>query len=69
DEKLIACLEDAYRLRILQVTFLPLGADPHTAVFRAVANQDRAQALRYLMSNFLPNNTIEIAHTSDKTHG
>ena len=29
--------------------------------------EDRAQALRYLMSNFLPNNTIEIACRSDKT--
>jgi spectinomycin phosphotransferase len=29
--------------------------------------EDRAQALRYLMSNFLPNNTIEIAYTSDKS--
>ena len=29
--------------------------------------EDRAQALRYLMSNFLPNGTIEIAYTSDKT--
>jgi spectinomycin phosphotransferase len=30
--------------------------------------QDRAQALRFLESNFLPNNTIEIAYRSDKTH-
>ena len=29
--------------------------------------EDRAQALRYLKSNFLPNGTIEIAHNSDKT--
>ena len=29
--------------------------------------QDREQALRYLKSNFLPNNTIEIAHRSGKT--
>lgn len=28
--------------------------------------QDREQALRYLKSNFLPNNTIEIAHRSGK---
>jgi len=30
---------------------------------------DREQALQYLASNFLPNNTIEIAYTSDKTVG
>lgn len=29
--------------------------------------EDRVQALRYLLSNFLPNNTIEIAYRSDKT--
>ena len=28
---------------------------------------DREQSLRYLMSNFLPNSTIEIAYQSDKT--
>lgn len=29
--------------------------------------QDREQSLRYLKSNFLPNNTLEIAYKSDKT--
>ena len=29
--------------------------------------EDREQSLRYLASNFLPNNTIEIAYNSDKT--
>lgn len=29
--------------------------------------EDREQSLRYLTSNFLPNNTIEIAYKSDKT--
>jgi hypothetical protein len=28
---------------------------------------DRAQALRYLMANFLPDNTLAIAYASDKT--
>jgi spectinomycin phosphotransferase len=32
---LVACLRDVYGLHVRQVTFLPLGADPHTAVFRA----------------------------------
>ncbi len=36
DEKLIACLQDAYGLQIVHVTFLPLGADPNTAVYRAI---------------------------------
>ena len=29
--------------------------------------EDREQALHYLVSNFLPNSTIEIAYASDKT--
>jgi spectinomycin phosphotransferase len=29
--------------------------------------EDREQSLRYLTSNFLPNNTIAIAYKSDKT--
>jgi spectinomycin phosphotransferase len=29
--------------------------------------EDREQSLRYLISNFLPNNTIEIAYQSDKS--
>ena len=38
DERIAACLQDAYGLRVVQVTFLPLGADPNTAVYRAVAD-------------------------------
>jgi len=29
--------------------------------------EDREQSLRYLTSNFLPNNTIEIAYKFDRT--
>ena len=38
DEKLIACIQDAYGLRVVQVDFLPLGADLNTAVYRVVAD-------------------------------
>jgi spectinomycin phosphotransferase len=38
DEKLISCLRDAYGLRIVQIAFLPLGADQNTAVYRVVAD-------------------------------
>ena len=38
DERIAACLQAAYELRVVQVTFLPLGADPDTAVYRAVAD-------------------------------
>lgn len=42
DERVIACLQAAYGLRVTQVNFLPLGADVHTAVYRAVADDNQA---------------------------
>ncbi len=38
DEKIIACLQAEYGLRVVQLTFLPLGADLNTSVYRAVAD-------------------------------
>jgi len=35
DEKIVACVQDEYGLRIAQIAFLPLGADLNTAVYRA----------------------------------
>jgi spectinomycin phosphotransferase len=40
DEKIIACLQDEYGLLVVQVAFLPLGADRDTAVYRAVADDE-----------------------------
>jgi spectinomycin phosphotransferase len=37
DEDIIACLQSDYGLLVVQVIFLPLGADLNTAVYRAVA--------------------------------
>ena len=37
DERIAACLQDAYGLHRVQVAFLPLGADPNTAVYRVTA--------------------------------
>jgi spectinomycin phosphotransferase len=42
DEKISACLRDEYGLRVVQVAFLPLGADRNTAVYRVVADDERA---------------------------
>ncbi len=36
-EEIIACLRNAYGLDIATVSFLPLGADFNTAVYRATA--------------------------------
>jgi spectinomycin phosphotransferase len=40
EEKIIACLWDEYGLPVTRVTFLPLGVDSNTAVYRAVV-EDR----------------------------
>lgn len=37
DEEIVACLRDEYGLHASHITFLPLGADPQTAVYRAEA--------------------------------
>ena len=38
DEKIIACLQAAYGLRVATIAFLPLGADLNTVVYRVVAD-------------------------------
>jgi spectinomycin phosphotransferase len=40
DERIVACLERAYRLCIVEISFLPLGADRNAAVYRAVAQDE-----------------------------
>ncbi|MCI0396716.1 MAG: aminoglycoside phosphotransferase family protein [Chloroflexi bacterium] len=40
DEKIVACLQDAYGLLVVQLAFLPLGADRNTAVYRALAEDE-----------------------------
>ena len=40
NEKVIACLQADYGLRIVHVAFLPLGNDLSTAVYRAVAEDE-----------------------------
>ncbi len=37
DEKISACMQVEYGLAVTQVTFLPLGADTRTAVFRIIS--------------------------------
>ena len=42
EEKIVACLQEEYGLLGIQVTFLPLGADPHAAVYRAITAEGTA---------------------------
>ena len=38
DEHIVACLQKAYALSVRHISFLPLGADTNTAVYRAVTD-------------------------------
>lgn len=46
DERIIACLNDEYGVPAGQVSFLPIGADRNTAVYRIAAADDRVYFLR-----------------------
>ena len=46
DDRIIACLNDEYGVRADQISFLPIGADRNTAVYRIVAGPDLAYFLR-----------------------
>ena len=61
DGKIIACLGDEYGLNIVQVFFLPRGADVNTAVYRVVTDDESSYFLKlrgglfYETSVALPN--------------
>jgi len=40
DDRVIACLQDEYGLHVVQVAFLPVGADLNTAAYRAVTDNE-----------------------------
>ena len=40
DEHIVACLQNEFGLSVVQISFLPLGADLNTAVYRAVAEDE-----------------------------
>lgn len=46
DQRIIACVQDEYGLRVKTLTFLPLGADVNTAVFRMVTDNETAYFLK-----------------------
>jgi spectinomycin phosphotransferase len=46
DELIISCLQDEYNLHITELTFLPLGADEGSAVYRAVTANRAAYFLK-----------------------
>lgn len=53
DEEIIACLRDAYGLDIATVSFLPLGADFNTAVYRLTTTDGADHFLKLRSGEFL----------------
>jgi spectinomycin phosphotransferase len=49
DEKIIACLREHYGLPVVRVAFLPIGADPNTAVYRAVSESENENDTAYFV--------------------
>lgn len=56
-----ACLGAAYGLSIAEIVFLPLGADPDTAVYRAVASDGRVYFLKLRRGHF-PEASVSIPY-------
>ena len=52
DEKIIACLQVEYGLRIVQFSFLPLGGNLCTAVYRAIAEDGEPYFCKLRCSEF-----------------
>lgn len=52
DGRLVACLNDEYGLLVGQVSFLPLGADRNTAVYRIIADDETPYFLKLRGGDF-----------------
>lgn len=52
DEAIITCLRDAYGLNIVEINFLPLGADMNTAVYGAIATNQTGYFVKLRSGNF-----------------
>lgn len=52
DDTLLACLRDHYGLHITQITFLPIGNDVDTAVYRVVADDAMSYFLKLRSGRF-----------------
>ena len=53
DEEIIACLRDAYGLTVKSISFLPLGADFNTAVYRITTSNQTDYFLKLRSGKFL----------------
>ena len=52
DNQIVACLRDAFGLNVVELAFLPLGADVNTAVYRAVAQDSTPYFVKLRRGDF-----------------
>jgi len=52
DEKITACVQEQYDLQGVEVSFLPLGADRNTAVYRIVTQDEAAYFFKLRQGDF-----------------
>jgi spectinomycin phosphotransferase len=65
DEEIIACLRNAYGLDIATVSFLPLGADFKTAVYRVKTNNGSDYFLKLRRGEFLEASVLVPKYLAD----
>lgn len=61
DEVIITCLEELYDLNVTELSFLPLGADQHTAVYRSVSRDSQPYFVKLRLAGF-KGITVTIPH-------
>jgi spectinomycin phosphotransferase len=52
DERIITCLQNEYGLSVLQINFLPLGADLNSALYRVVTNDETSYFCKLRRGDF-----------------
>jgi spectinomycin phosphotransferase len=62
DEKIIACLHDSYGLDVAEISFLPLGADFNTAVYRVTATDKTDYFLKLRSGDFCESSVLVPHH-------
>ena len=66
DEEIIRCLRNAYELNIIKISFLPLGADFNTAVFRVTANDSTDYFLKLRRGKFSKSSVLVPKYLCDQ---
>ena len=61
DAEIVACVQDAFGLQVDEMSFLPLGADGHTAVYQLIAQDEKPYFLK-LRSGPFKESSVTLPH-------